>query len=125
MKEYRVIIAGSRNFMDYATLESWCDSILQPKFEDSKTQVVIISGGARGADTLGERYAIERHLTLERYPADWQQYGRSAGIIRNHQMAKRANAVIAFPKVGDLNRGTRNMVSVAEKEQLAVNVIWE
>jgi hypothetical protein len=125
MKEYRVIIAGSRNFMDYATLESWCDSILQPKFEDRETQVVIISGGASGADTLGERYAIERHLTLERYPADWQLYGRSAGIIRNHQMAKRANAVIAFPKVGDLNRGTRNIVSVAEKEQLSVNVIWE
>ena len=53
MKEYRVIIAGSREFSDYEKLKENCDRILQEKLEDEDSHVIIVSGHARGADTLG------------------------------------------------------------------------
>ena len=114
MKEYRVIIAGSREFSDYEKLKENCDRILQEKLEDEDSHVIIVSGHARGADTLGEQYAMERCL---------KQYGRAAGMIRNREMANVANALIACPQVGVENKGTQNMVMLARKKQLDVFVV--
>lgn len=123
MKEFKVIIAGSRKYDDYATLKMECDKILSRKFEDTDSEVIIVSGGAPGADTLGERYAVERGLQIERHPADWEKYGRSAGPKRNAEMADVADALIAFPKTGEENRGTKNMVNTARAKGLQVRVI--
>ena len=123
MKEYRVIIAGSREFSDYEKLKENCDRILQEKLEDEDSHVIIVSGHARGADTLGEQYAMERCLDLDAHPADWKQYGRAAGMIRNREMANVANALIACPQVGVENKGTQNMVVLARKRQLDVFVV--
>ncbi len=67
---YRVIIAGGREFNDYGLLCQTCDRILSQKHQTH--DIVIISGAARGADTLGERYAQERGYAIERFPADWE-----------------------------------------------------
>lgn len=67
----RVIVAGSRDFADYNFLRDKLDFLLSRVNED----VTIISGCARGADSLGERYAKERGLTLLRMSADWQKHG--------------------------------------------------
>ena len=87
-KSMNICIAGSRDFNDYELLESsiteWAKNNPQIKQED----VTIISGGARGADKLGERFAKEYDLKLQIYPADWNQYGKSAGYKRNTQMAE-------------------------------------
>ena len=89
----RVIIAGGRDFNDYALLSRVVSKFLA---EQSDTNIEIVSGGAQGADALGERYAQENHLPVTRYPANWQQYGKAAGHIRNKQMADHANALVAF-----------------------------
>lgn len=72
-----LIIAGSRGFQDFGMLKEKVDKITA-----TLPSYTVISGGARGADQLGERYANERQITIERYAADWSRYGKLAGPIR-------------------------------------------
>ena len=112
---YKVIIAGSRDFADYALLCSFADQVLA-----GAEDIEIVSGGARGADALGERYARERGYALKVFPADWKKWGRAAGPIRNGQMADYADALIAF--WDGQSSGTRDMIQKAEEKGLAVQV---
>ena len=109
----RVIIAGGRDITDY-------DLVLEA-IEQSRFQIdVVVSGGASGVDSLGERFAEESDLDLTIFRADWQTYGRAAGPIRNRKMAENADALIA---VWDgKSRGTKNMIETATKLGLHVYV---
>ena len=118
-ENFKVIIAGSRGFSNYKLLKETCDKYLREK---KKTHnVVVISGHARGADSLGEKYASDEDLDLEIYPADWKKYGKSAGFMRNEQMADIADAVIAFWN-GE-SHGTKHMIDIAEEKGLNVRVV--
>ncbi|MFE4571376.1 DUF2493 domain-containing protein [Paenibacillus chitinolyticus] len=114
----KVIIAGSRTFSDYEMLKRKLDSLLtlQPRNE-----IVIVSGAAKGADKLGERYATEKGYRISSHPADWDRHGNSAGYIRNEEMAKEANALIAF--WDGTSKGTKHMIDLAKKHGLQVRVI--
>lgn len=116
---FRVIIAGTRSFNDYELLRDSCNNLLSEK--QRTHTVVVISGTARGADQMGERYAREWGFQLRRFPADWELYGKSAGHIRNAKMADNADALIAFWD-GE-SRGTKNMIDNARRKGLAVRVI--
>ena len=116
---FRVIIAGTRSFNDYELLRTSCNNLLSVK--QRTHTVVIISGTARGADQMGERYARERGFQLRRFPADWEQHGKSAGHIRNAKMADNADALIAF--WDGMSNGTKNMIDNARRKGLAVRVI--
>ena len=118
-ENFKVVIAGSRGFSNYKLLKETCDKYLREK---KKTHnIVIISGHARGADSLGEKYASDEDLDLEIYPADWKKYGKSAGFMRNEQMADIADAVIAFWN-GE-SHGTKHMIDTAEEKGLNVKVV--
>ena len=118
-ENFKVKIAGSRGFSNYKLLKETCDKYLREK---KKTHnVVVISGHARGADSLGEKYASDEDLDLEIYPADWKKYGKSAGFRRNEQMADIADAVIAFWN-GE-SHGTKHMIDIAEEKGLNVKVV--
>ena len=119
MTDYRVIIAGSRSFNDYELLREQCLSILQEKMRTHR--VIIVSGHARGADSLGERFANEFRLPFELHPAKWRLLGKAAGMVRNAEMAKCSDALIAFWD-GE-SRGTRHMINFARKIGLEVSVI--
>lgn len=123
MDTFKVIVAGSRKYDDYDTLREKCDTILSKKLTDPNVQVIVVSGSATGADSLGEKYAAERGLSVERFPADWEKYGKSAGPRRNAEMAAVADALIAFPKQGEANKGTLNMIAIAKVKGLQVRVI--
>ncbi len=114
----KVIIAGSREFRDYQQLAERCDHFLYR--EVGKRPIEIVSGNARGADRLGEKYARERGFDLARFPAQWDKFGRSAGYKRNVQMAEYADALIAFP-LGEA-RGTNHMIRIAQDAGLVVRV---
>lgn len=120
MKEdFRVIIAGSRDFNDMSLLREKCNLLLSEK---SKTHnIIIISGHARGADKLGEQYSKECGYGLEVYPADWDQYGKSAGYKRNVQMGEVADAVICF--WDGTSKGTKHMIDIAKEKNLMLRVI--
>jgi len=116
---YRVIIAGSRDFSDYALLSEKCDSLLSRKRKTHS--IVIVSGAARGADTLGEQYARERGYAVESHRPDWNTYGKAAGFRRNAEMAQDADALIAF--WDGQSRGTRHMIEQGQKKGLQVRII--
>jgi hypothetical protein len=118
--DYRVIIAGCRDFDNYELLKERCELFLRDKTETHN--VIIVSGHAPGADAMGERFAKEHGLPCEIHPADWAKYGRSAGPIRNAEMASCSDALIAF--WDGQNPGTRSMIELARKKGLQVAVVY-
>ena len=121
MDDYRVIIAGSRSFSNYELLRKHCLFLLQEKMRTHR--VIIVSGHAHGADTLGERFAKEQGLTVELHPAKWKALGKAAGIIRNAEMARASDALIAF--WDGKSRGTAHMINFARRRGLEVSVVEE
>lgn len=121
---FKVIIAGSREFDNYDMLKEKCDKILSRKVNEGE-EIVIVSGTARGADTLGENYAEERGYKIERYPANWDKYGKKAGYLRNKKMAEVSNACIVFLSSKAENKGSKMMISIATEEKLLIRVITE
>ena len=83
VKMFYLIVAGSRTFNDYEILSNKLDALLV-----NQTEVTIVSGGAKGADTLAEHYAKQHNYPLKVFNADWNTYGKSAGYRRNEQMHK-------------------------------------
>lgn len=114
----RVIIAGGRDYEDYNKLECVVDHMLS-KLMDTH-DIVIISGGARGADVMAMRYANHRGFELIVMPADWDTHGRSAGYKRNVQMAEAATHLIAF--WDGVSRGTKHMIDIAHSMKIKVHV---
>ena len=134
MKSFRVIIAGGRDYTDYAALRENVIQdmkILREKINHSQAmkckELTIISGHARGADALGEQFAKEFRLPLVLFPADWDKNGKSAGYARNVDMAKFATEeptaqgiLIAF--WDGQSKGTGHMIEIAKKRGLEVVV---
>ena len=113
---FRVIIAGGRDFTDYPLLHKKCDVFFR-----EKTPSVILSGVAKGADSLGVRYAKEKGIPVQEYPANWQKLGRRAGMVRNRQMLEDADALVAF--WDGKSHGTANMISIAKEAGIPVRVV--
>lgn len=106
----RVVIAGCRDYHDYEEAREFIDRCLS-RIRKENT-IVILSGGASGADALGERYADENGFGLERYPAKWSKFGKSAGPKRNKQMAEACDYVICF--WDEKSGGTKSMIDFAK-----------
>ena len=114
----RVIIAGGRNFDDYEKVRTTLNDIIN----DKKMIITeILSGHAKGADSLGEHYAETNDIKLAMYPADWDLHGKSAGHIRNDAMSKDADMLIAF--WDGKSKGTANMINRALKRELFVKIV--
>ena len=130
-ESFKVIIAGGRYFNNYGLLKTSLDNLLR-----NKSSVEIVSGKAKGADTLGEKYAREVGHSLVEFPALWgdmsepcrvktrkngTQYNALAGHKRNLQMAQHADALVAF--WDGKSTGTKNMIDTAKKLGLLVRII--
>ena len=87
----KIIIAGGRHYNDYETVKRVCNHMLQ-----NQAEIEIVSGGATGADFIGEKYAKENNYKVTIFKTKWNEFGSSAGPIRNKQMAEYADALIAF-----------------------------
>lgn len=109
----RTIIAGSRTVTDYHHVE-------QAVRDCGWKPTVVISGTARGADQLGEAWARENAVPLERFPADWDHYGKRAGYVRNKQMAEHADALIVL--WDGKSRGTAHMIETANHYGLDIYI---
>lgn len=119
MENFKVIIAGSRGFSNYKLLREKCNEYLREKRKDYN--IIIISGGARGADKTGEKYAQDEGFALEIYPAQWKKLGKQAGYRRNEQMAEVADALIAF--WDGSSKGTKHMIDIMNEKNLLVRVV--
>jgi len=110
----RVLVCGGREFGDRKLLHDTLDNLtIQP--------TIVIHGAARGADSLAAAWAYEKGIPTWPFPADWEQFGRSAGIKRNLQMLAQGNPdlVVAFPG----GRGTQHMVDTASYRGFPVKEI--
>lgn len=112
----KTIIAGCRDFTNYPHLKQTVD-----EFRKTNTITEIVSGGARGADAMGEQYAVEYNIPLKIYPADWEKHGRAAGPIRNRHMAEYGDQLIAI--WDGKSRGTKNMIDNMHKLGKPVYII--
>ncbi len=107
----KVAVVGSRNFTDYQIGRSILLEIIQP--ED-----IIISGGAKGADTIAEHFAKEFENEIIIHKPDWDKYGKSAGMIRNGQIIEDCDYVVAF--WDGKSRGTADTIRKANNSNKQV-----
>lgn len=119
MDNFKVIIAGSRGFSNYKLLREQCNKFLREKRKTSN--IIVVSGHARGADFYGEKYAQDEGFALEIYPAQWKKLGKQAGYRRNEQMAEVADALIAF--WDGSSKGTKHMIDIMNEKNLLVRVV--
>lgn len=99
----KIAIVGSRNFNNYSFLADALNLFYIPD--------EIISGGAKGADTLADNYAENNGIKFTVFKADWNKYGKSAGFIRNRSIVNAADMIIAF--WDGKSRGTKDTIDKA------------
>ena len=112
----KLIVAGGRNFNDYEKLKSTLDNMVFNFGEVTE----IVSGNAKGADKLGERYAKENNIPIKRFIPDWEGLGKKAGFVRNRQMgdyAKEHKGMLVAFWDGE-SKGTKGMIDYAKQIQL-------
>jgi len=120
-EEKKLAIVGSREFIDWSLLVQETR-----KFIDELDFKIthIVSGGARGADAMGKKFARNHRLRYEEYSADWEKYGNSAGMIRNKEIVDNSDAVILF--WDGKSSGTKNTLETVMARGLPhVLVIYE
>jgi len=105
------VVAGCRDYENYDEAKDYIEMCIG-RIRKTYT-LIFVSGGCRGADMLGERYAKENGFCIERYAADWEKYGKSAGPRRNIQMAKDSDYIICF--WDGKSRGTASLISGARE----------
>jgi hypothetical protein len=136
MEIIKVIVAGGRNFDDYALLKKSLDEYLKPLVGDG-VSIEIVSGAASGADSLGEKYAKERGYGVKRFPALWNdidrpgavirtngwggKYDVNAGFARNEQMAEYADVLVLF--WNGSSKGSKHMLDTMKKQFKPVQII--
>lgn len=114
----KLIIAGSRTFNNYNLLEYEVKKFI---LKHSPKSLIIISGTANGADKLGELFAKNYNIQIEAYPANWNEFGKRAGPIRNKEMVDNATHAIYF--WDGKSSGTANCIKLAQEKQLIIEVI--
>ncbi|MBE6598206.1 MAG: DUF2493 domain-containing protein [Ruminococcaceae bacterium] len=114
----RIVIAGCRDYNDYCEAKQYLDFRLSVIRKENN--IVIVSGCASGADSIGERYAEENGFEIEKHPADWKKYGRKAGPIRNKQMAEVSDYIICF--WDGKSKGTKSMIECAKNSNTPLDV---
>ena len=109
----RVLVCGGRDFDDQEFLVETLDDLYL-----NHGMKTLIEGEARGADQMSAWWAKAYDIIIERYPANWDRHGKSAGHIRNQQMIDegKPDLVIAFSG----GKGTANMIERAKAARIPV-----
>jgi hypothetical protein len=108
----KIAVIGSRSFKDYELVKKTLSPL---------EITLLVSGGAKGADSLGERYAKENNIETLIFKPDWEKHGKAAGMIRNTDIINNSETIIAFWD-GE-SRGTKDSITKAEKKGKKVVII--
>ena len=112
----RILICGSRDWTSHNTIKS--------VLSNYSKEIIVITGGCRGADTIAENVAKNLGMTVQVFNADWKKYGRAAGPIRNQKMLEeKPDLVIAFHENLDNSKGTKDMVNRARKAGIEIMIV--
>lgn len=118
-KKY-VAIVGSRNYNDYPL---FCDN-LQNTLQEWNLQsndIIIVSGGAAGADNLAAKWANENNCQIIVFKPDWDKYGKFAGPKRNTLIIEQSDYCLAFPSKS--GKGTQDSIKKAMKKKIPLKVV--
>ena len=113
-----IAIVGGRDFSDYALLKESLSAYISIY---SGIPDNIVSGGAKGADTLAAQFAAEMDIPLLVFKPDYQKYGRGATLVRNTQIIENADVVFAF--WDGQSKGTKDSITKAKKLQKELHII--
>lgn len=134
----KLAIIGSRSFSNQALAEQafkqYCcvyteNPLRRPQYQEHISRFdEIVSGGARGADLVGAEIGRKWGLKLTEFIPDWDGLGKKAGFIRNEDIVKAADVILAFwgidPKTGELSRGTQNSLSIAKRLKKTTIIVY-
>lgn len=116
---YSLGIVGTRTYTNWS---SFCDHMNKVNLYFPFPPTAIISGGARGTDTLAERYAkTVLNIPIQIILPDWKTHGRAAGPIRNKEIVKRSDHVIAF--WDGTSRGTKSTINLCKASNTPITII--
>ena len=112
----KIAVVGSREFKDIkfernVILKELIFAIPDIEENPNAPDPILISGGARGIDTLAEEVAKSQRIETKIFPAEWNKYGKGAGFIRNELIIKEADRVIAF--WDGRSKGTKHSINIA------------
>ena len=116
-----VIVAGSRSFNDLSLMYSKLDYYLQ-----KQDKVLIVHGGANGADKCAAMYAKDKNIETKVFLPDWNKHGKKAGILRNIAMFEYASQ---FQNRGCVvfwdgkSKGTQNDIELSEKYNVPLRIV--
>ena len=108
----RIGVIGSRSFLDYKLLETTLNKI------SDRTEISsIISGGAKGADSLAEKYANLNNIDTIIFKPDWS-LGKGAAAIRNIKIVENSDIIVAF--WDGVSKGTKMTIDIATSKNVKV-----
>ena len=115
------LVVGSRSINNYELIKKHLDKLLI-----NHKKVAIVSGGARGVDSLAKRYAMERKYFYKEFKADWDNLGKRAGFIRNRVMhqylsKQKMRGCVAF--WDGQSKGTADNFRLAKEFQIEIRII--
>lgn len=108
----KIAIVGSRTYADLDAVRSYVSEL--------PADTIIVSGGASGVDLVAEDAAHAKGLQTVIFPAQWQSYGKRAGMVRNAQIVAEADQLVAF--WDGVSKGTKNSIDLARKKGIPVRV---
>ncbi len=125
----KMAVVGSRNFDDFTRLEGYID-LFFGILEGLEAERTIISGGAKGADSLAERYVIKSNkyhkfpidIKKEIFLPDWNGLGKKAGFVRNHQIVDACDMVLVF--WDGKSKGTAHTIELAKKAKKPTFIVY-
>jgi len=117
IEDFLILITGSRDFTDSAFINKKLDNALTV-CKSGRLNLIIVHGGAKGADSIAGNWAKANGIETRVYPADWKTYGKRAGPLRNQQMLdeEKINYGYAFPLDGSI--GTYDMINRLVKHNI-------
>src|SRR5574344_367518 len=118
----KIAVVGGRDFEDYNKMQRVIESYFDDNIElwDRKN-VIFVSGGAKGADSLMEKFAKKFDYNTLIFKPDWNLYGKSAGFVRNRKIIQNSDVVFAF--WDGKSKGTKNSIDIAEELNKKLYVI--
>jgi len=114
----KIAIVGSREFkaVDFA-VDIIYDFLVPHEHEE---HFLVVSGGAKGIDTLGENCAKKLGIEILIIKPNWEKYGKKAGFLRNIEIIKNADFILAF--WDGKSKGTKHSIDLAIKAGKPVNI---
>ena len=113
----KLAVVGSRGFDNYNLLNTYLT-----KIHLREPITCIVSGGAKGADKLSERWAKENNIPTKIFYPDWDKFGKRAGFLRNNDIITEADKILAC--WDGISNGTKNSIELSKRQNKKCHVVY-